>query len=571
MFSASLSWTRRRDTLISPPMDSSTSEDDISSSSSHHQQLNVSEIPSTRVPQTSLVQEKRTVPSPTRRKIFPTIHRGPLVTHHRISNEFEGAPGDLRLDVVERGDHIPGPPAGKYSQKEEEEEEEEEVDTSSSEQQQGKRIVQLEAELDADELSPPPIRRSSGARPSSGRNKQGIIIPFPSLQPDNKDESHLQNQEPDDAVPSFIGSAPSRSPECQRHGSLPIIPDGPFPTPKHHDATFRRPSILRSKSKYSISLDSIGDIPSLEETVVGVDDGDSLNTGASSQDEFPSAAQYSRLIGRSCSAPPESTSFSEKNISFDHRIWVREFERTQTEQESTWYSNDDMDRFKRHALALVVSSTSCTTTLFPTGTAHVVHQQKKHGSPPRKVIFSNTALAVNGPADASEALKTEQYKQAVLRNEIRNILLVDPHDICLNLFEKTMKALFPDAKSCLATTSEAAFNHISSGLKFDIILVEERLQVFHRQAMDPSKSKESFSSGSELIRVLSRLESNQNVLFIGTSPHIEKDRLRLESSGADLCWSKPPPVIGEKLRNGLLKNLLVKRGRHTTAEKLFGI
>ena len=461
------------------------------------------------------------------------------------------------MGVVERDDHIPSPPADKYSQ-EEEEEEEQKVDNSSSEQEHGKRIVQLEAELDADELSsPPPIRRSSGARPSSGRNKQGIIIPFPSLQPDNKDESHLQNQVPDDAVPSFIGSAPSRSPERRRRGSLPMFPDGPFPTPKHHDATFRRPSILRSKSKYSISLDSNGDIPSLEETDVGADDEDSLNTGASSQ-EVLSAAQCPRIIRRSCSAPSESTCFSEKNISFDHRIWVREFERTKTEQESTWYSNDDMDRFKRHALALVVSSTSCTTTLFPTGTAHVVHQQKKHGSPPRKVIFSNTALAVNGPADASEALKTEQYKQAVLRNEIRNILLVDPHDICLNLFEKTMKALFPDAKSCLATTSEAAFNHISSGLKFDIILVEERLQVFHRQAMDPSTSKESFSSGSELIRVISQLNTTQNALFIGTSPHVEKDRLRLESSGADLCWSKPPPVIGEKLRNGLLKNLLIK-------------
>jgi hypothetical protein len=44
----------------------------------------------------------------------------------------------------------------------------------------------------------------------------------------------------------------------------------------------------------------------------------------------------------------------------------------------------------------------------------------------------------------------------------------------------------------------------------------------------------------------------------------------LQRGGADLCWSKPPPLMDLELRNHVLKRLLLKRGRATIAEELFG-
>lgn len=43
-----------------------------------------------------------------------------------------------------------------------------------------------------------------------------------------------------------------------------------------------------------------------------------------------------------------------KRTYFDPRIWVREFERSNEEMERTWYSGEDMNRFKENALALII-------------------------------------------------------------------------------------------------------------------------------------------------------------------------------------------------------------------------
>jgi CheY-like chemotaxis protein len=218
-----------------------------------------------------------------------------------------------------------------------------------------------------------------------------------------------------------------------------------------------------------------------------------------------------------------------------------------------------MERFKRHALALIMAARQ-QTDFIATGTGRIV--QRPISGP----IFTHSALTLDGPDDAVEALRTERYRCAVVQNEIRNILLVDPHDICLALFTKAMKAVLPLANVSLARSSQEALEHMSSGKRFDIILVEERLKLFHGQS---NNKKEKCNAGSELIRTLISLGVT-GALFVGVSAHLDRDRDALERGGADLCWSKPPPLMDLGLRNSLLKSLLLKRGRATIAEELFG-
>jgi CheY-like chemotaxis protein len=270
--------------------------------------------------------------------------------------------------------------------------------------------------------------------------------------------------------------------------------------------------------------------------------------------------------------PPMRRSVSEpsrgKSISFDPRIWVLEFQRSPEEQETTWYTEDDMNRFKRHALALVMARNN--TEILPTGTARTVSRPV----PTAKALFTHSALTLDDEDDPTAALKNEMYHGYVAQREMKSVLLVDPHDICLTLFTKALKSLLPNVELCTATSSEEALRIIARGKIFDVILVEERLkQLFHCQnsksAQITSRNDQSHS-GSAFFRTLSRMPCTQDALFIGVSAHLEKDKGSLEDSGVDLCWSKPPPKMSQELRDKLLKILLLKRGKNTIADELFG-
>jgi CheY-like chemotaxis protein len=304
------------------------------------------------------------------------------------------------------------------------------------------------------------------------------------------------------------------------------------------------------------NVESEGSAPSLMSL------GDDEDSSHSSNEATPPVLDPKHEMRRSSSEPS-----SGKTITFDPRIWVREFERSQEEQETTWYSEDDMELFKRHALALIMSRKS--TDIIPTGTARTVRRPFAAA----KAFFTHSALTLDGEDDASEALQNEKYRLVVAQNEMKSILLVDPHDICLTLFTKALKTLLPNVEICAATSSDEALKYAATGKRFDIILVEERLkQIFHKQnnISAETKSADHCHSGSALFCKLSRMENTHNALFIGVSARLEKDRSTLEEGGADFCWSKPPPKMSEELRNGLLKTLLLKRGRKTISDELFG-
>jgi len=312
-------------------------------------------------------------------------------------------------------------------------------------------------------------------------------------------------------------------------------------------------------------------------------------------------------LRRSVSEPPLR---SIKAISFDARVWVREFERTREERETTWYSCDDLETFRRRALALILAREKINKTEYlPTGTGRVIPKQpttKESTSSAKRnrAFFTHSALSVDDKEDEStqeKALKSREYLQLVVQREIRNVLLVDPHDICLSLFAKAMQILLPKAKFALARSGEDAMRHLASGRRFDIILVEERLRPsLHQQLFQHSPNAQSpmmlqrqqpqsqsqaqsrpipahvqgvnseFVSGAALIKTIARLGFvNDGIVCIGVSAHLEEDRKQLEDSNVDFLWNKPPPRMNMELMKELLKSLLIKRNKSSTANELF--
>jgi CheY-like chemotaxis protein len=195
------------------------------------------------------------------------------------------------------------------------------------------------------------------------------------------------------------------------------------------------------------------------------------------------------------------------------------------------------------------------TELLPSGTGFVVQR-----TIPSKAIF---AYEYMGSASEDD---DEGLVESAVHKEIRNILVVDPHDICLKLFCKDIRSMIPDANVCAARSSEEAMKLIECNYRFDIVIVEERLKPFHRHAREKSTD---LSSGSEFIKTLSK-EMGDKCLFIAASAHLDEDKQTMFKSGADFIWGKPPPQMGEIMRDVLLKALLIKRGKDSEADKLFG-
>jgi hypothetical protein len=337
----------------------------------------------------------------------------------------------------------------------------------------------------------------------------------------------------------------------------------------------------------------------------------SLETAASS----PSAVAASQpQMRRSCSEP--GSGGRNHSIQFDPRIWIREFQRSEEEHDCTWYNDDDMDRFKRHALALVMARDQMiadSTNILPTGTTRTIRTKnnnkngKANSTTTRPAFFTHAALTLDGETTSPtstasyaasdvlrEALQSDRYRAVVAQQKIRRILLVDPHDICVTLFRKAFTTLLPKVEIVAATSATQALECIANTQEsFDILVVEERLQpLFHQHAnnnnstiassLSSSSEQQSTtsiaqsSSGSGLFRSLASIQNKKDrhcrsaALWIGVSAHLTKDRTSLEAAGADLCWGKPPPKMSDDLRNQLLQLLLSKRGQSEIVQELFG-
>eukprot|EP00797_Seminavis_robusta_P028280 Sro546_g164100.2 (679) ;mRNA; f:42918-45089 len=393
--------------------------------------------------------------------------------------------------------------------------------------------------------------------------------------------------------------------------SAPIL--APVNKQPQHRSTKRRSmkSLLRRSPKYGAPiLEHEESLPSLVDIVKENDDDDdgsqssmsNYNENGSGTTTPPSGSFSSSRVQTECS--------STHRVGFDPRVWVREFHRTPEEANGTWFTDDDMDAFRRLALERIIRYQS-TVEIIATGTGRTIQRRASVKRQPWKgPIYSHAALTLDGE-NANDAF----MKRKVMEKELNSILIVDPHDICLKLFSKALQQALPHtnlATIVTATSTDEVLKHLEQGRRFDLIIVEERLQLFHRHHgntldkslssswnedddddddMDNSSSwlcsppKDSsyrktatlpgacgaiVSSGAALIQNLSRSPLASNAIFVGVSAHMNEDEAKFKRSGADFCWPKPPPVLDQSLLEKLAKALLIKRNHTLLASELFG-
>lgn len=484
-----------------------------------------------------------------------------------------------------------------------------------------------------------PTASSSSLKPSAAK----VLPSVKEAQPNATPVQPLTPQEA--ATPKGYRRIVPASP----HNSIPIIPKAqldalarsPLPPPKPPPSTSTAPassrsprrlkSILRQKPKYPphptcvdarlqkaakpSSVPSLVDI-NTEECEADEDDAshDSCDRDGSSiyQDPeavssdaiFPSESISSPLTSDSmeftsaqdasmdkadspegCTPEDEKvTKLQDKKLMFDPRVWVREFYREPIEADCTWYTSEDMESFKRLALDRILRYQS-STEIMATGTARVMHRARRPWSGP---VYSHAALTLDGENDNDSYLRKK-----VLEKELQSVLIVDPHDLSLKLFKRALQTALPrSARVTTTTSSEEVLKLLERGQRFDLIIVEERLQLFHRHHSSSSTSSSTSatadkgstfadrtarfglsstkSSGAALIEMLSKSPVTSKSLFIGVSSHMKEDEAKLLRCGSDFNWEKPPPPINQDLIENLAKTVLVKRGRDVLAAELFG-
>ncbi len=323
----------------------------------------------------------------------------------------------------------------------------------------------------------------------------------------------------------------------------------------------------------------------------------SQQTSRTSRSRSSSVTSREGCVSRHASF--ESVANSNKpKIGFDPHVWIHEYNPQFTVDE-LWFTEEELAEFKHEAIERVRLRSS--SKVLPTGTGRIVEvssggsgrtnegQRVDKAGPVR---FNHPALGCDDEVDTDDA---EKMIQDALSREIRNVLLVDVHEIFLALFTKSLRSLFPHISVTTARSGEEAISRIEAAQKafpqrdggsihgFDIILVEERLGSQSTQrhlagsgasltqaAGDDSVQRRRMTSGSELIssivqgeqKVMASTTSEQSrcALLIGTARFTE-DKDVLKKSGADILWNKPPPEMNTSQRNHLLEVLMKKRGR----------
>lgn len=233
---------------------------------------------------------------------------------------------------------------------------------------------------------------------------------------------------------------------------------------------------------------------------------------------------------------------AKRRISFDEQVRVREYE------SNSWISLSDEP-------------------LSPVG----VNRERKLVPVPKIIVCSSNSESIQSDPQYPILPGLDQVRPSarclsltqLLRGEIRNILMVDPHDIFLSLFSKRLQEALPHVRILKAHSADEALQALSKQT-FDMFITEERLSLFFKCARSTK-----LGSGSALLSHLrnSRALQTQRMLLIGVSAHWQSDHATMAQSGADYCWSKaPPPTLHKALLEGLIHTLLLKRKKHELAK-----
>jgi hypothetical protein len=238
-----------------------------------------------------------------------------------------------------------------------------------------------------------------------------------------------------------------------------------------------------------------------------------------------------------------------KHVHFNPRVSVLEFDRSIEEAKLLWYSASELKSFRCQSMEQYVPLQ-----LFPARSKHSLQKSAMQAFG----LFSSPRTFAND----------REFKlQTIFQSELKNILVVDPHELCSKLFAKGLKNMAPFANVVIAKTSDEALTLVKAVHNFDFILVEERLKIIQ-------ESLKYKSSGSDLICLLKKkfqctLPEARQPIFVGVSAHFQKDKDKIKRSGAAFCWPKPPPSLDKAMRNSLLKHILINRGKGEVAINFF--
>jgi CheY-like chemotaxis protein len=280
---------------------------------------------------------------------------------------------------------------------------------------------------------------------------------------------------------------------------------------------------------------------------------------------------------------------------FDPAITVHEFLVTDYEKRGggKWWTEDEMEEFKREAVQRIRAR--CVD-IIPTGTGRafvpgIVTGNSAAAKRNNNISFNHPALGFEDEFDPE--LRNERVKEIMgyITQEIRSILVVDPHPIFHSLFRKSLKHMLPFIAIASAQSAEEALTRIEAAQRafsmqdggsshgFDVIIIEEnlidapviRMEDVSAQSVGDD-SVQRITSGSSLVSHIAKsqrelkLKCDDNdelrlTLIIGVSAQLIDHRERLETAGADIVWGKPPPEMNATLRNSLLRTIMTKRGR----------
>ena len=327
----------------------------------------------------------------------------------------------------------------------------------------------------------------------------------------------------------------------------------------------------------------------------------SLTLTSSVESDMPSLTSLSTISESTSTSIPSMTSYdgriikddcnldgfpAKKAVRFDPRIWVHEFDRTDADKKALWFTVQDLNHFKFGAMQCIMAYQSRVPNMNTQNCSKPI-RKRQTGS----VLFSHPALGIDNDYDDCEAdyhhIESEstrlgssnsplvgtiaarhnivnQFREAVAENEIQNILVVDPQEICLKLYTKGLRRMFPNATIVTARNKEEALHHVqvlssknNSGNDFDVVVNDE-----------PKNFADLDSSDLSLFENI-----NQSIKTPGLNIAVVSQRnttsQRRNGSTTDLIWTKPPPSMNDTLRDLMIKTLLVKRGRTDVAKKLF--
>ena len=162
------------------------------------------------------------------------------------------------------------------------------------------------------------------------------------------------------------------------------------------------------------------------------------------------------------------------HVKFDPRIVITEFS---DEPERDWFTEDDLKRFRLETAMLAHHYMM----LHPEVAKEYTNETKDSvtGKMRKKAIYS--LLGQHG----IDSFGTSAEIEKMVRNTIRNVLIVDPNKSILELFRKSIQLLFPEARIFGVQSGEAALRLYTAEMSrrqwhgddrgFDVVIIEEKL------------------------------------------------------------------------------------------------